>query len=78
MAVLVITIIMVVIALCVIIASLLMSPDSNAFSGALVGSGDLELFKYSKERGFKKFLKWFMFTIGILLMIGALIIRILM
>lgn len=45
---------LVLIGVCVMIVSLLMSPDSNSFSGALVGSSDLELFKVSKERGIKK------------------------
>jgi preprotein translocase subunit SecG len=35
----------------------LMAPDSNSFSGALVGSSDLELFNVSKEKGYKLFLK---------------------
>ncbi|SYV90055.1 Uncharacterised protein, partial [Metamycoplasma alkalescens] len=38
--------------------SFMMAPDSNSFSGALVGSSDLDLFKISKERGIKKVLKW--------------------
>ena len=62
-------------ALILIIVSFIMSPESNSFSGALVGSSDLELFKQSKERGSKKVLKWFMFIFGIALMIGSLIIR---
>ncbi|APJ38450.1 preprotein translocase subunit SecG [Mycoplasmopsis pullorum] len=64
------------ISLVIIIISFLMSPDSNAFSGALVGSGDLELFKTSKERGSKKFLKYAMFSVGIVLLSIALIFRI--
>ncbi|TNK82417.1 preprotein translocase subunit SecG [Mycoplasmopsis pullorum] len=64
------------ISLVIIIISFLMSPDSNAFSGALVGSGDLELFKTSKERGSKKFLKYAMFGVGIVLLSIALIFRI--
>jgi len=40
-----------------IIVSFIMSPESNGFSGALVGSSDLDLFKVSKERGAKKVLK---------------------
>lgn len=59
-----------------IIVSLIMSPDSNGFSGALVGSGDLELFKFSKERGFKKFIKYFMMTCGILLIIFTILMRV--
>lgn len=62
-------------ALILIIVSFIMSPESNSFSGALVGSSDLELFKQSKERGSKKVLKWLMFIFGIALMIGSLIIR---
>lgn len=62
-------------ALILIIVSFIMSPESNSFSGALVGSSDLELFKQSKERGSKKVLKWLMFIFGIALMTGSLIIR---
>lgn len=58
-----------------IIVSFIMAPSSNAFSGALVGSSDLDLFKVSKERGSKKIMKWIMFTGGIVMMITALIIR---
>ena len=58
-----------------IIVSFIMAPSSNAFSGALVGSSDLDLFKVSKERGSKKVIKWIMFGGGIFLMITALIIR---
>ncbi len=58
--------------------SLLMSGDSQGFSGALVGSSDLDLFKVSKERGGKKILKRVMFGLGILLMVGAIIVRVYM
>ena len=58
--------------------SLLMSGDSQGFSGALVGSSDLDLFKVSKERGGKKILKRTMFVLGICLMIGAIIVRVYM
>ena len=61
-----------------IITSLIMSPDANAFSGALVGSADLELFKDKKERGYKVIIKWVMFTLGISLMVGTIIVRALM
>ena len=54
----------------------LMSPDSNSFSGALVGSSDLELFSISKEKGYKLFLKWSMIISGFLLIIVAIIVRI--
>ncbi|AFX74440.1 hypothetical protein MOS_525 [Mesomycoplasma hyorhinis SK76] len=54
-----------------------MSPHSNSFSGALVGSSDLDLFKVSKERGFRKFTKWAMFICGLLFLTIALIIRLL-
>lgn len=66
-------IIMVVISLGIVVISLMMSPDSNGFSGALVGSGDLELFKTSKERGVKKVLKWLMISFGIIIMILAIV-----
>lgn len=66
------------IALLIIVVSLIMSPESNSFSGALVGSSDLELFKEKKERGSKIFIKWAMFGLGALLLIGAIIVRALM
>ncbi|AXE60678.1 preprotein translocase subunit SecG [[Mycoplasma] phocae] len=56
--------------------SFMMAPDSNSFSGALVGSNDLDLFKVSKERGIKKVLKWSMITLGILLFTLSLALRI--
>ena len=67
-----------IVALLIIIVSFIMSPDSNSFSGALVGSSDLELFKEKKERGSKIFIKWLMFGLGATLMIGAIIVRALM
>ncbi|MBZ4195265.1 preprotein translocase subunit SecG [Mycoplasma tauri] len=69
----IISIFLAIISIIAIIVSLLMSPDSNGFSGALVGSGDLELFKTSKERGFKKVLKWLMIACGLLLMLLSII-----
>lgn len=65
-----------VLASCITIISLIMAPSSNSFSGALVGSSDLDLFKISKERGVKKLLKWSMFGFGITLMIVAIITRV--
>lgn len=76
MAVAVISIIIAILSIAIIVISLLMSPDSNGFSGALVGSGDLELFKYSKERGLKKVLKYSMLFGGIALLILAIVLRI--
>ncbi|MBW0596195.1 preprotein translocase subunit SecG [Mycoplasma anatis] len=73
---LILTIVLLIISVIIIIISFIMSPDSNAFSGALVGSGDLELFKTSKERGFKKILKYSMFAFGILLLLASILIRI--
>lgn len=73
---LILTIVLLIISAIIIIISFIMSPDSNAFSGALVGSGDLELFKTSKERGFKKILKYSMFAFGILLLLASVLIRI--
>ncbi|SJZ55632.1 preprotein translocase subunit SecG [Mycoplasmopsis verecunda] len=61
----------------IIIVSFLMSPDSNGFSGALVGSGDLDLFKHSKERGIKKVLKYSMIVLGTLIIVVSIIVRIL-
>lgn len=66
------------VAILVIVVSMIMAPESNSFSGAIVGSSDLDLFKVSKERGTKKILKWTMFTLGILLLILALVARALM
>ena len=63
------------VSLILIIVSFIMAPSSNAFSGALVGSSDLDLFKVSKERGSKKIIKWIMFSGGIILMVTSLIIR---
>lgn len=48
------TTILIIISFCILFLSLLLAPDSNSFSGALVGSNDLDLFKVSKERGIKK------------------------
>lgn len=59
----------------IILISFIMSPDSNASSGALVGSADLDLFKQSKERGTKKFIKWAMFAAGLALLIVSLVMR---
>jgi preprotein translocase subunit SecG len=50
-------IILLTISVFLIFIGFLMAPDSNSFSGALVGSSDLELFNVSKEKGYKLFLK---------------------
>ena len=68
--------IMVVISVILIVVSFIMAPESKGFSGALVGSSDLDLFKVSKERGIKKILKWTMFLSGLTLMVVALLVRI--
>lgn len=67
--------ILVVVAIAVIIISFIMAPDSNSFSGALVGSTDLDLFKQSRERGSKKALKWSMMWLGIMLIVIAVVVR---
>ncbi|UUM19623.1 MULTISPECIES: preprotein translocase subunit SecG [unclassified Mycoplasma] len=72
----ILTILLIIISFFIIVISLLMSPDSNGFSGALVGSGDLELFKVSKERGVKKILKYSMMILGALVLIGSIVLRI--
>ncbi|AWX69221.1 preprotein translocase subunit SecG [[Mycoplasma] anseris] len=72
-----ITILLVIISFSIMFIALLMSPDNNSFSGALVGSGDLDLFKVSKERGIKKVLKWSMFSLGLLLFILCIVLRVL-
>lgn len=71
-----VTIILVILSILIIIISFIMSPDSNGFSGALVGSGDLDLFKVSKERGVKKIIKYSMMIFGFLLLILSLVLRI--
>ncbi|OYD27169.1 preprotein translocase subunit SecG [Mycoplasma testudineum] len=68
-------VIMVIISFILIVISMIMSPDANGFSGALVGSGDLELFKFSKERGVKKAIKYTMFVLGIIFIILAIVFR---
>lgn len=70
------TVILVIISFAIIGISFIMAPDSNSFSGALVGSNDLDLFKVSKERGIKKVLKWSMITLGILLFIFLISLRV--
>ncbi|WP_203282110.1 preprotein translocase subunit SecG [Metamycoplasma hominis] len=70
------TVILVIISFSIIGISFIMAPDSNSFSGALVGSNDLDLFKVSKERGIKKVLKWSMITLGILLFIFLIALRV--
>lgn len=72
----VLTVILVIISFAIIGISFIMAPDSNSFSGALVGSNDLDLFKVSKERGIKKVLKWSMITLGILLFIFLIALRV--
>lgn len=70
------TIIIIIISLWIIIVSLLTSGDSKAFSGALVGSSDLDLFTQSKARGTKKWLARLLFALGILLMISAICLKV--
>ncbi|MBN4089497.1 preprotein translocase subunit SecG [Mycoplasma enhydrae] len=65
------------ISLAIVGISFMMAPDSNSFSGALVGSNDLDLFKVSKERGIKKVLKWSMISLGVLLFVFAIVLRVL-
>ncbi|CAD7360924.1 preprotein translocase subunit SecG [Metamycoplasma salivarium] len=72
----ILTAILMIVSFLIIFISLLLAPDSNSFSGALVGSGDLDLFKVSKERGIKKLLKWSMYSLGILLFIFSIVLRI--
>ncbi|MDZ7293308.1 preprotein translocase subunit SecG [Mycoplasmopsis pulmonis] len=74
----VVLVFLVICSLLIIILSLITSPDSNGFSGALVGSGDLELFKFSKERGFKKFSKYAMFVLGFFVIILAILLKVLL
>ncbi|ASI54051.1 preprotein translocase subunit SecG [Metamycoplasma hyosynoviae] len=74
----ILTIMLLIFSLAIIFISLLLAPDSNSFSGALVGSGDLDLFKVSKERGVKKVLKWSMYSLGTLLLIFTIVLRVVM
>lgn len=72
----IVTIIMFIISIFLIVIGFLLSPYSNSFSGALVGSSDLELFNISKEKGYKKFLKWSMILGGLTLLIVAVLVRV--
>lgn len=72
----IITIILFIISLLMIIIGFLMAPDANSFSGAIVGSSDLKLFSQSKEKGWKKFLKWTMIILGIIMLLTTILIRI--
>lgn len=69
-------IVLFVLSFAIIIVGFLMAPDSNSFSGALVGSSDLELFSQLKEHGYKKFLKWLMIFLGVSVFITTLLLRI--
>lgn len=70
------TIILFIISFLMIIIGFLMAPDTNSFSGALVGSSDLKLFSQTKEKGWKKFLKWSMIVLGSMIFTITIIIRI--
>lgn len=72
----ILSVILFIISFLMIIIGFLMAPDSNSFSGALIGSSDLKLFSQTKEKGWKKFLKWSMITLGIMIFIVTIIIRI--
>lgn len=69
-------IVLLIVSIFLIFIGFLMSPDSNSFSGALVGSSDLELFNISKEKGYKKFLKWSMIISGLILIFVSIFVRI--
>ena len=69
------TYVLLTIAIISIIVSLIMSPSSNSFSGAIVGSSDLDLFKQIKERGFNKWIKRLMLFLGFSMMILSIVIR---
>ena len=51
MVVTIVTSILLILSILMIIIGFLMAPDSNSFSGAIVGSSDLKLFSQSKEQG---------------------------
>lgn len=72
----IVTLILFIISWIILTIGFLMSPYFNSFSGALVGSSDLELFSISKEKGYKKFLKYTMIFAGLTLMIVSILIRV--
>ena len=76
MVVTIVTSILFVISFLMIIIGFLMAPSSNSFSGALVGSSDLKLFSQVKEQGWKKFLKWAMIILGIIMLVTTILVRI--
>lgn len=76
MAVTITSVILLILAILIIIIGFLMSPNSNSFSGALIGSSDLELFSKNKEKGYKKFLKWSMIILGFSMFLTVILIRI--
>ena len=76
MVVTILMIVLLIVSIFLIFIGFLMSPDSNSFSGALVGSSDLELFNISKEKGYKKFLKWSMIISGLILIFVSIFVRI--
>lgn len=76
MVVTIVTSLLFIISLLMIIVGFLMAPDSNSFSGAIVGSSDLKLFSQPKEQGWKKFLKWSMIILGVIMFVTTILIRI--
>lgn len=62
------------ISISMIIISFLMSPFSQNSLGSLVGSYDLDMFEVSKEKGYRKFLKYSMFLLGFLLILLSIIL----
>ncbi|MBD5423486.1 MAG: preprotein translocase subunit SecG [Mycoplasma sp.] len=76
MGITILMIILFIVSFLMIIIGFMMAPDSNSFSGALIGSSDLKLFSQTKEQGWKKFLKWSMITLGIIIFVVTIIIRV--
>lgn len=76
MAITITSIVLLILAFLIMIVGFLMSPNSNSFSGALIGSSDLELFSKNKEKGYKKFLKWSMIFLGFSMFLVVILIRI--
>ncbi|MCR8613423.1 MAG: preprotein translocase subunit SecG [Mycoplasma sp.] len=70
------TIILIIISFCIIVTSLLMSPDAVNSMGSIVGSSDLDLFQESKDRGAKIIFKRAMLSFGIVLMIVTVVLKI--
>lgn len=70
-------ILLMVVSAALIILSLLQSGKSNGISGAFTGSGGLNLFANTKERGSEKIISNLTLGIGILFFVLVILIRVL-